>query len=88
MEGGRFSSVTIDLYLPLTLRLGVTIALVQKGVLDFELEVPCSILTGDNILSLEFFSFCIDKPLMLRLALLPMLCVCEKLECVTQEKEE
>ena len=36
-----------------------------------------SILSGGNILSLDFFCFHIVNPLMRILALLPMLCVCE-----------
>ena len=54
---------------------------VERKVLDSESEVMRglgSIPTRDNILSLDYFH--IVKPLMPILALLPMLCVCEKLE--------
>ena len=37
-----------------------------------------SMLTEGNIVLLEYFCFHIVKPLMQLLALLPMLCVCEK----------
>ena len=39
---------------------------------------PGSIGTGGNILSLDFFCFHVVNPLKPILALLPMLCVCEK----------
>ena len=45
-------------------------------MLDLESWASGSILTGDNIL-FHFFCFHVVKPLMLVLALLPMLCVCE-----------
>ena len=41
-------------------------------------ERPDSIPNGINILLLDFFCFYVVKPQMPMLALLPMLCVCEK----------
>ena len=52
----------------------------ERRVSDLESEVLGSILSGGNILSLEFLLFRIVKPIMAILALLPMLCVCEKLD--------
>ena len=53
-----------------------------NGPLDLGSAVSGSILTGGNILSLELFFFHVEvKPMMAILALLLMLCVCEKLEC-------
>ena len=52
-------------------------------MLDLESEVmrgPGSLFTGGNILLLDFFCFHIVKPLMPILALLPLLCVWEKLD--------
>ena len=52
---------------------------VERIVLDLESEAmrgPGSIPTDGNILSLDFFH--IVKPLLLKLALLPILSICEK----------
>ena len=55
----------------------------ERSVSDSESQVMGglrSMATSGNILSLFFFSFHVVKPLMPIFALLPMLCVCEKLD--------
>ena len=55
---------------------------VERIVLDFESEVmrgPGSIPTGGLHFSLDFFYFCVVKPLLPILALLPFLCISKKL---------
>ena len=47
------------------------------GMLHLESWASGSILTGANILSLDFFVFHVIKRLMPILALLPILCICE-----------
>ena len=53
----------------------------ERRVLDLESEIMRGlgfIPAGGNILSIGFFCFHIAKPLMPILALMPLLCVCEK----------
>ena len=52
----------------------------ERRVLDLESDVPGSILTRGDILSLEFFCFLAVKVLMTTMTFMPTLCVCEKPE--------
>ena len=54
---------------------------VESRVLELEPEGQGSCPTMGNILLLDFFCFHVVKPLILILALLPMLCVCEDPAC-------